>query len=100
VTATTPTLRGQSILAKGARIYKKRISSGFLTMTSNTLLKVAFSSLPKNVPTLPESSLVEKAIKDAKGTIAKKFRTKMVRSAQPRAPATNPIGKKTKRILM
>ena len=69
-------------------------------MTSKILLEVAFSNLPRNVPTLPESSLVEKAIKDAKGTIAKKFRAKTVRSPHPKAPATIPIGKKTKRIFM
>ena len=50
-------------------------------MTSKILLKVAFSSLPRNVLALPESSLAKKAIKDTKRTMAKKFRTKTVRLA-------------------
>ena len=69
-------------------------------MISKILLKVAFSSRPRTSPTLPDSSRVEKAIKEASGIMASQFRKKTTTSGAPKDPAAIPIGTETSRTFM
>jgi hypothetical protein len=66
------------------------------TIITTALPKISLSNPPRTCPALADSSLIEKAIQGTSGTIAKKLRKKTATPAQPKVPATIPIGTNTK----